>query len=233
MTKNPLFFAILISFILFNIKSKKCLDNKCPDSETLKDIPKSEIKSSLKYYFANKNINFSQANTKLTLEFDGISQYESEDPNIDYTVTYIANFYDKESLGINNVQAKIQGIKPLYREHLVKFGEETKERINWEIEIKKNDEKIQLVQVIAQANYLGNTQEFCYNNFYFKYKVDRYLEFWIIFCGFVGIICLTFCCMFIYIIFAKKDERRPSIGITDLNSGLVDRESKENSRTSN
>ena len=99
---------------------------------------------------------------------------------------------------------------------------------------KKEEENSNLVTKIISALFFLTLAVLF---FFFSETIEKAIRivvgFWIIFCGFVGIICLTFCCMFIYIIFAKKDERRPSIGITDLNSGLVDRESKENSRTSN
>lgn len=230
MNKNLLFVSILVSFLLINIESKKCCQNQSPNTEIIKDETKGKTKAALQYYMPNKIINFSHENLQLKMEFDGINQFESEYPKLDYRVTYIASFYDRESLGIDNIQSPLIGVEPLYREYLVKFGNDTKGKISWEIEMEKNDEKIQVAQIIAQASYLGNTEEFCYNSFYFKFKNDKTTEFWVIFCGFIGIICLTFCAMFIFFLFAGKNERK-SLQYNDINA--IQNESERESRQDN
>ena len=222
MNKNILFVSLFISFLLSNIGAKKCFGSKCPNNEIKEEKPKvEENKLGLQYSMPNKNIDFSHENLEMTLKFDGINQYQSDYPKIDYRVTYIANFYDKESLGIDNIQTVITGVEPLYRKYLVKFGNETNDKIEWDIEIEKNDDKTQVLQVIAEASYLGTTETYFYNPIYFKHKIEKTTEFWVIFCGFIGMICLTFCGMFVYFLIGKKEDSTTIDINEDLNSGIV------------
>ena len=223
MNKNLIFVSLFISFFLSNIGTKKCFGSECPNIEIKEETKKVEEKKlGEQYVMENKNIDFSQDNLQITLKFDGITQYQSDYPKVDYRVTYIANFYDKESLGINNIQAIVTGVEPLYREYLVKFGNETRDRIEWDIEIEKNDDKTQVVQVVAEASYLGTTETYFYNSLYFKHKNEKTTEFWVIFCGFIGMILLTFCGMFVYFLITGKKENSDTIDINeDMNSGIV------------
>ena len=107
------------------------------------------------------------------MNFTGI--YESESGNIspDFKVIYTANFYDKEKLGIDEIKAELQWETPLYNYSIVKIGEETKDKINWVVNINKNEQREQIVQVKAEAILEDNKEVYIYNSFIFKYSEKK------------------------------------------------------------
>ena len=167
--KNSLLFLMLISFISSSNSKRFSLNE-------------------LKYYQKNKTIEYSLNELKLTMNFEGIHESESGEPNSNFTVKYTANFYNQENDGTL-----------LYSYSLIKIGEETKGKINWVVDIQKNDQKDQKVEIKAKASLNGNnTENFNYDTFVIKYTVDKTLEFWGIYCGYIGAIIITFGVMYVY-----------------------------------
>ena len=167
--KNSLLFLMLISFISSSNSKRFSLNE-------------------LKYYQKNKTIEYSLNELKLTMNFEGIHESESGEPNSNFTVDYTANFYNQENDGTL-----------LYSDSLTKIGEETKGKINWVVDIQKNDQKDQKVEIKAKASLNGNnTENFNYDTFVIKYTVDKTLEFWGIYCGYIGAIIITFGVMYVY-----------------------------------
>ena len=60
----------------------------------------------------------------------------------------------------------------------MKHGEETKDHINWKVNIRENDSKEQIAIVVAEATLNGHTEYYYYNFFSFTFgKADRKFEF--------------------------------------------------------
>ena len=252
MSKNNfLLFFISISFFLFNVYSKRCNRKDICKNEVYSFFQKNSekstynnIKDEIKYFQKDKIIKIKLDKLKLHMNFTGI--YESESGNIspDFKVIYTANFYDKEKLGIDEIKAELQWETPLYNYSIVKIGEETKDKINWVVNINKNEQREQIVQVKAEAILEDNKEVYIYNSFIFKYsekkeenKNDKTLEFWLIFIGFIGMIILTFGVFFVYF-YATIEIGRNTLMLNNISTGLEsslssqDRETKQNiSRT--
>ena len=221
--KKSLLTSILISLFFINIKSKLCQENKiCPDnvdkfksSNNTINNKHAKLNDNFKYYLSNKNIDFSCDNKKLTLKFEGVAQNKSQEPKYDFRVIYTARFYDKQKLGVDNIQAVVDNEEPIYILPMIKLGNETKDKVEWEINIKENKNREQIVLVTGEASLNENYQTFFYNSFVVKYVKDRNLEFWIIFCCMVGIILITYCVINL-IILCMGQEDRPSIKVDDV-----------------
>lgn len=216
MKKSSLIFAIFISLFFIKIDSKKCQNTEnCLDKidETLKkESPTKEkikqFKDEIKYYLANKTIDIICDNKKLTMNFNGVEQSKGKDePDADFSVTYLAKFYDKEKLGIDNIQTLLENEEPIFVSPIVKLGNETKEKIEWEVNIKENEGREQIVQVTAEASLYGNSELFVYDSFTFKYVKDRNLEFWIIFYCMIGMIIIVYCFMIILLKYRGEIEK--------------------------
>ena len=193
--KNYLLFLIFISFISLS-KGKNFFSNE------------------FKYFQPNKTIEYSLKESKLTMNFEGIHQFESEEPNSEFTVNYTANFYNQENDGTF-----------LYSYSLVKIGNQTKGKVNWEVDIQKNDEKNQTVEIKAEASFNDIKENFGYDTFIIKYtekeeeKSDKTFEFWMIYFGFLGSIILTFGVMYVYF-YATMEIGRNTLMLNNLSAGL-------------
>ena len=193
--KNSLLFLIFISFISLS-KGKSFFSNE------------------FKYYQPNKTIEYSLKESKLTMNFEGIHQFESEEPDSEFTVNYTANFYNQENDGAL-----------LYSYSLAKKGNQTKGKVNWEVDIQKNDEKNQTVEIKAEASFNDIKENFGYDTFIIKYtekeeeKSDKTFEFWMIYFGFLGSIILTFGVMYVYF-YATMEIGRNTLMLNNLSAGL-------------
>ena len=193
--KNYLLFLIFISFISLG-KGKSFFSNE------------------FKYYQPNKTIEYSLKESKLTMNFEGIHQFESEEPDSEFTVNYTANFYNQENDGAL-----------LYSYSLAKKGNQTKGKVNWEVDIQKNDEKNQTVEIKAEASFNDIKENFGYDTFIIKYtekeeeKSDKTFEFWMIYFGFLGSIILTFGVMYVYF-YATMEIGRNTLMLNNLSAGL-------------
>ena len=168
----------------------------------------------------NKNIEFIAIKSifisfyNMTCEFIQkyleIIEYNKKNQTNEYFIfEYIINDYIQEP--------------SLYNYSIAFSGDEAKKNIDWEVEIQKNDEKYQIVQIDVNANSSAGSEMLAYNSFTFKYgkeKQDRTFEFWLIFGCMNGIVVLTFIAMTIY--FACKGELgRPSVQAKKMQAGLV------------
>ena len=193
--KNSLLFLIFISFISLS-KGKNFFSNE------------------FKYFQPNKTIEYSLKESKLTMNFEGIHQFESEEPDSEFTVNYTANFYNQENDGVF-----------LYSDSLVKIGNKTKGKVNWEVDIQKNEQKNQTVEIKAEASFNGIKENFGYDTFIIKYtekeeeKSDKTFEFWMIYFGFLGSIILTFGVMYVYF-YATMEIGRNTLMLNNLSAGL-------------
>ena len=193
--KNSLLFLIFISFISLG-NSKSFFSNE------------------FKYFQPNKTIDYSLKESKLTMNFEGIHQFESEEPDSEFTVNYTANFYNQENDGAF-----------LYSYSLAKKGNQTKGKVNWEVDIQKNDEKNQTVEIKAEASFNDIKENFGYDTFIIKYtekeeeKSDKTFEFWMIYFGFLGSIILTFGVMYVYF-YATMEIGRNTLMLNNLSAGL-------------
>lgn len=193
--KNSLLFLIFISFISLG-NSKSFFSNE------------------FKYFQPNKTIEYSLKESKLTMNFEGIHQFESEEPDSEFTVNYTANFYNQENDGAL-----------LYSYSLAKKGNQTKGKVNWEVDIQKNDEKNQTVEIKAEASFNDIKENFGYDTFIIKYtekeeeKSDKTFEFWMIYFGFLGSIILTFGVMYVYF-YATMEIGRNTLMLNNLSAGL-------------
>ena len=193
--KNSLLFLIFISFISLS-KGKNFFSNE------------------FKYFQPNKTIDYSLKESKLTMNFEGIHQFESEEPDSEFTVNYTANFYNQENDGAL-----------LYSYSLAKKGNQTKGKVNWEVDIQKNDEKNQTVEIKAEASFNDIKENFGYDTFIIKYtekeeeKSDKTFEFWMIYFGFLGSIILTFGVMYVYF-YATMEIGRNTLMLNNLSAGL-------------
>ena len=193
--KNYLLFLIFISFISLS-KGKNFFSNE------------------FKYFQPNKTIEYSLKELKLTMNFEGIHQFESEEPNSEFTVNYTANFYNQENDGAF-----------LYSYSLVKIGNQTKGKVNWEVDIQKNEQKNQTVEIKAEASFNDIKENFGYDTFIIKYtekeeeKSDKTFEFWMIYFGFLGSIILTFGVMYVYF-YATMEIGRNTLMLNNLSAGL-------------
>ena len=193
--KNFLLFLIFISFISLG-NSKSFFSNE------------------FKYFQPNKTIDYSLKESKLTMNFEGIHQFESEEPDSEFTVNYTANFYNQENDGAL-----------LYSYSLAKKGNQTKGKVNWEVDIQKNDEKNQTVEIKAEASFNDIKENFGYDTFIIKYtekeeeKSDKTFEFWMIYFGFLGSIILTFGVMYVYF-YATMEIGRNTLMLNNLSAGL-------------
>jgi len=193
--KNSLLFLIFISFISLG-NSKSFFSNE------------------IKYYQPNKTIDYSLKESKLTMNFEGIHQFESEEPDSEFTVNYTANFYNQENDGAF-----------LYSYSLVKIGNQTKGKVNWEVDIQKNEQKNQTVEIKAEASFNDIKENFGYDTFIIKYtekeeeKSDKTFEFWMIYFGFLGSIILTFGVMYVYF-YATMEIGRNTLMLNNLSAGL-------------
>ena len=193
--KNSFLFLIFISFISLS-KGKNFFSNE------------------FKYFQPNKTIEYSLKESKLTMNFEGIHQFESEEPDSEFTVNYTANFYNQENDGAF-----------LYSYSLVKIGNQTKGKVNWEVDIQKNDEKNQTVEIKAEASFNDIKENFGYDTFIIKYtekeeeKSDKTFEFWMIYFGFLGSIILTFGVMYVYF-YATMEIGRNTLMLNNLSAGL-------------
>ena len=193
--KNSLLFLIFISFI--------SLDNS-----------KNFFSNEFKYFQPNKTIEYSLKGLKLSMNFEGIHQFESEEPDSEFTVNYTANFYNQENDGAL-----------LYSYSLAKKGNQTKGKVNWEVDIQKNDEKNQTVEIKAEASFNDIKENFGYDTFIIKYtekeeeKSDKTFEFWMIYFGFLGSIILTFGVMYVYF-YATMEIGRNTLMLNNLSAGL-------------
>ena len=206
-------FLIIISFLFIFITSKKCKEKRiCSNhiDEEIQNFQEQDKNNNLKYNLANKNIDFSLEGKKLTMNFNGITKPSNlQNPFDDFKVIYIVRFFDKETLGIDNIQAIIELEKPLYRFAMIKLDDEIQDKLSWEVEVQENNKKEQIVQLIAEASSKEKTERFVYDSFTFTYglekKEDKTFEFWLIFGGFVGMIIITYCVMTLYILFIDKE----------------------------
>ena len=184
---------------------------------------------SIYYYLNNTKVEYNLNELKLTMNFEGIHQFDGEDPKSNFTVNYTANFYNQDN-----------SETPIYSRSLDKEGKDTKGRIDWTVDIEKNDQKNQKVKIMGEASYNGVTENFEYDPFYIKYteeEDDKTVAFWVIYFSFIGAIIITFGVMYVYF-YATLEIGRDTLMLNNLNSGLneskADQEKdnkEENTRT--
>ena len=253
--KKSSFILIFLSFAISEInlkgvgEEKICLNQikEVLDEITTKKKSEPQFKSTSKYYFANRNVDINLSGLDLTINFRGIQTREEGDLKVIYT----ANFYDKETIGIDYIQNLITE-PPLYSYSIPFSGYEAKKDINWKVKVQDNDNRVQIVQIQAKATLNDKTEILVYNSFTFRYekgeekyefkndlkddeekgKKTRKFEFWLIFGGMLGIVCLTYIVMTIYFA-ARGLTGRASVQAKNMKSGLVTEESIGNSRSDN
>ena len=95
------------------------------------------------------------------------------------------------------------------------------------VDIEKNDEKDQVVQLVAEASSKDGTERFMYDSFIFHYDSsdNKKFIFWLIYGGMMGIVLLTYCAMHIYIFF-KDEDSNPSLKMNDV-SAVQNEEERE------
>jgi len=241
--KKSSFILIFLSFVISGINLKEAGEEKmCLNQikEVLDEIitkKKSEpqFKSTSKYYFANRNVDINLSDLDLTINFRGIQTREEGDLKVIYT----ANFYDKETIGIDYIQHLLTAT-PLYSYSISFSGYEAKKDINWKVKVQDNDNRVQIVQIQAMATLNDKTEILVYNSFTFRYekgekkyefkndlkedeekgKKSKKVEFWVIFGGMIGIVCLTYIVMTIYFA-AKGLTGRPSVQVNNMKSAVV------------
>ena len=192
------------------------------------------------YYFLEsiRKIDPKLDDTKLTLNFNGIRECEKGCTYHDnFVVNYVINFYDNALFEGKEINNMIVNENPLYTYNLIKKGkDETRENVNWEVEIKKYDGKEELVQIIGYASYNDNEESFVYDSFKIKYEevlVDREFEFWIIMFSFIGVVIITFGAMYVYI-YAKLEIGRRTLMLNSANNiSLIQRSSDRTSGNTN
>ena len=229
-------FFIIIFCILVNIHSLRSKDrDTCPNkfNDFLLKDSKAQVKNMLKYYQKNKTIEYELDELTLKMSFIGIAQYESAEPSSDFRVNYTINFYDKEKLGIDEIRALIDFEIPLYNYRVEKKGTETKGEINWEVKVQENNNKKQIVQLVAEASFEGNKEIYVYNSFVFSYNkeeedtTDKKQEiFWIIFFSFIGAIIITFGVMYVYF-YATIEIGRDTLKLSNIDPEIEQRVSNE------
>ena len=181
------------------------------------------------YYQKNKTVEYNLNELRLTMNFEGIHQNESDIPDDGFKVKYTANFYNQEN-----------SETPIYSRSMDKKGKDTKGRIDWTVDIEKNDQKNQTVIIMGEASYNGVTENFEYDPFYIKYteeEDDKTVAFWVIYFSFIGAIIITFGVMYVYF-YATLEIGRDTLMLNNLGSGLneskADQEKdnkEENTRT--
>ena len=254
--KKSSFILIFLSFVISGInlkeagEEKMCLNQikEVLDEITTKKKSEPQFKSTSKYYFANRNVDINLSDLDLTINFRGIQTREEGDLKVIYT----ANFYDKETIGIDYIQHLLTD-PPLYSYSISFSGYEAKKDINWKVKVQDNDNRVQIVQIQAMATLNDKTEILVYNSFTFRYekgekkyefkndlkedeekgKKSKKVEFWVIFGGMLGIVCLTYIVMTIYFA-AKGLTGRPSVQVNNMKSAVVTNESiGGNSRSEN
>ena len=226
---NSLIFLIIIFCFFFNIYSKrKNSIDICPNKFNFisqKDS-KPQIKDMLRYYQKNKTIEYNIDGRKLSMNFTGINQYESENPSSNFQVIYSIKFYDKEKLGIDEIKAPIECMNPLLYYSLVKVGEETRGKINWEVKVEENNQKNQVAQIVAEASLEDIKEIYIYDSFIFNYtkkdekkSVDNTEAFWFIFFALIASITLTFGVMYVYF-YATIDIGRDTLRLNNISTGF-------------
>ena len=240
MKKSSLVLCMIICFFIKEINFRGVEAAQCPNKfnqipSQLGEEDKGYI-GNLQYFFKNKNIKVSQNGDKFTMSFEPIDISKNKQIDIDeFRIIYTAKFYDKEQIGVDKIQSINVYEKYLYRYDIMKVGEETKDKVEWELKMKET-EKEQIVQLIGEANYNKKSDYYVYDSFIIKYEQGknesdseseseskRELEFWIIFGGMVGIIPLIFILMFAYILIKGKEER-PSIAVNTVSPTFTDRD---------
>ena len=223
MKKSSIIFWLFVSFLFLSINARKCGKKETNYRQYEEKTENQQTKSSnnnLKYNLSNKYIDFSIDGDKLTMNFNGvINPAKLKNPFDDFKVIYIARFFDKEKLGIDSIKAIIEQEKPLYQSAMVKLQDEIADKVSWEVDIKKNDNKDQIVQLIAEATSKDGTEQFVYESFVFNYEdsTDKTFIFWLIYGGMVGIVLLVYCIMHIYICI-KGDDSRATLKVDDISA---------------
>ena len=186
------------------------------------------------YLSSERNIENEIDNHILKMNYNPIRECQSGCTyHQDFIVKYVAKFYDKEKINMDSIGSILVDEEPLYENTLIKKGDE-KEKINWEFEIKENDGKEQIVQIIGYASYEDNEEIFIYNSFKIKYEkviTDRTFEFWIILFSFVGIVIITFGVMYVYI-YAKIEIGRRTLMMNNINNTNISLIQRPSDRTS-
>lgn len=236
-----IFLSFCISEIYLSSRESMCQDQikEVLDEISTKKKSEPQFKGNSKYYFIDRNVEINLSEKDLTINFNGIQTKEEGDLNVIYT----ANFYDKDTIGIDYIQHLITE-PPLYSNSIEFSGEEAKKIINWKLKIQENFSRAQLVQIQAKATLNYKTEILVYNTFSFTYekkeekiykfkselkdgdkpKVKRTFEFWLIFGGMIGVVILTYIVM--TIVFAVRGQTgRPSVQVNNMKSGLVTNES--------
>ena len=232
-----IFLSFCISDIYLSSTESKCQNQikDVLDEITAKKKSEPQFKGSSKYYFKDRNVDNNLSGMDLTINFNGIQTREEGDLNVIYT----ANFYDKDTIGIDYIQHLIRD-PPLYSYSIQFSGEEAKKYINWKVKIQENDNRAQIVQIQAKATLNYKTEVLAYNTFSFTYekKEEKIYDFknvlkdeeekpraetwifWLIFGGMVGSVVLTYIVMTIFFA-ARGQTGRPSVQADNMNSGLV------------
>ena len=188
------------------------------------------------HYYLNseRNIENTIDGLNLQMNFNPIRECQSGCTyHQDFTVKYVAKFYDKEKLNMDSIGSILVDEEPLYEKSLTKLGDE-KEKINWEFKIEENDGKEQIVQIIGYASYEDNEEIFIYNSFKTKYEKvtkDRTFEFWVILFSFIGIIIITFGVMYVYI-YAQLEIGRRTLMMNNVNNTNISLITRPSDRTS-
>ena len=232
---NSSLILLFISSFFVCINSKRC--KRCQEcskfnNDFFQDLSNDSplgFKTDNKYYnLENKNINIKRNKLRLSMNFTGINNRTLEPK---FSVNYTVKFYNKEDVGIDELQAEYIEIKPLYSYSILRDKPEP--YIEWDVDIQENGEKEQIAQIIALATSTDNIKEtFAYNSFRFTYtksdkeNKDRILEFWVIYFCFIGIIVITFIGIFVYI-YSTLEIGRNTLMINNISTANLDQSEAE------
>jgi hypothetical protein len=158
------------------------------------------------YYYldSNRTIDREIKEKKVKMKFNNVQECIGDKCTIhdNFQVEYDALFYDKNTP--DNIKNIIVGQVPLLTKEVIKTGAETKNLIEWEIDLENDFDRLNgsLVQVIAYGKYEDNSELFVYDVFRVvedeNTPENRDFEFYIILICYVAIIVLTFSGLFIY-----------------------------------
>ena len=235
-----IFLSFCISEIYLSSRESICQNQikEVLDAIATKQNSEPQFKGSSKYYFKDRNVDINLSGKDLTINFKGIQKREEGDLKVVYT----ANFYDKDTIGVDYIQHLITE-PPLYSYSIEFSGEEAQKKINWKVKIQENNNRDQIVQIQAKATLNYKTEILVYNSFSFKYekKEEKIYEFknklkedenpraetwifWLIFGGMLGSVVLTYIVMTIYFA-AKGLTGRTTVQVDNMKSGLVSNDS--------
>ena len=189
------------------------------------------------YSIGDRSVSYTLKNAYLKMNFAPVKECGDSDsdctPHDDFTVKYVASFYDKkkfEGIIIRNI---IVDEEPIMEKELIRKYDKKEDKIEWSIKV-TDDEPDYFIQIVAYASYDENEEILVYKSFVIDRThtgEDRTFEFWIILFSFIGITIITFGAMYVYI-YAKIEISRRTLMLNNSTKVSLVRKS-ENSNESN